>query len=109
ANQLVFSIVVDASAGSHCTTGGTTYSATVPAGSFSWYASQWVHLKTAWRNTGLNRLEIFVDGVRLGNSGTFSAAGLTHGVTYFGGGPRTCAGRGTPCPGGVTLETTRSP
>ena len=56
------------------------YSATVPFGSYFWSPGQWVHLKTAWRNVGLNRLEIFVDEVKLGNSGTlFNPIGLSHG------------------------------
>jgi hypothetical protein len=92
ANTLRFSIVVDAS-NSTCTSGGTTSSVTVPAGQFAWQPGQWIHLKTVWRSSGFGLLEIYVNGILKASSIGYSAVGVTHGQTHFGG----CPGAGT-CP-----------
>jgi hypothetical protein len=92
ADTLRFSIVVDASNPS-CTAGGTTYSVTVPAAQFAWQPGQWIHLKTSWRSSGGGLLEIYVNGILKGQSIGYSAVGVTHGQTHFGG----CPGAGT-CP-----------
>jgi hypothetical protein len=91
-NTLVFSIIVDAS-NATCTSGGTLSSVTVPAGQFAWQPGQWIHLKTVWRSSGFGLLEIYVNGILKGSSIGYSAVGVTHGQTHFGG----CPGAGT-CP-----------
>ena len=92
ANTLRFSIVVNAT-NATCTAGGTTYSATVPAGQFAWQGGQWIHLKTAWRSSGGGLLEIYVNGILKASAIGYNAVGATHGQTHFGG----CPGAGT-CP-----------
>ena len=92
ADTLRFSIVVDAS-NANCTSGGTTYSATVPAAQFAWQPGQWIHLQTKWSSSGGGLLEIYVNGILKAQSIGYRAVGVTHGQTHFGG----CPGAGT-CP-----------
>jgi hypothetical protein len=76
--------------------GGASASSTVSSANYSWRANDWVHIRTAWKNSGLqpDRVRIYVNGVAPNQTvaGTYDAIGMNHGTTLFGG----CSG---PCPG----------
>ena len=76
--------------------GGVSASSTILAANYSWRANDWVHLRTAWKNTGLavDRVKIYVNGVAPTQTiaGAWDGIGMNHGPTLFGG----CSG---PCPG----------
>ncbi|HEY7698989.1 MAG TPA: hypothetical protein VIE88_11270, partial [Vicinamibacteria bacterium] len=76
--------------------GGVSASSTITSANYSWRANDWVHIRTAWKNTGLapDRVKIYVNGVAPTQTvvGTWDGIGMNHGPTLFGG----CAG---PCPG----------
>jgi len=76
--------------------GGVSASSTIAAANYSFRPNDWVHLRTAWKNTGLavDRVKIYVNGVAPTQTvtGTWDGIGMNHGPTLFGG----CSG---PCPG----------
>ncbi len=76
--------------------GGVSASSTITSANYSWRANDWVHLRTAWKNTGLapDRVKIYVNGVAPTQTvvGAWDGIGMNHGPTLFGG----CSG---PCPG----------
>jgi hypothetical protein len=96
ANALRFTIYANASS-STCTSGGTAYSVSVPAGSYSWRAKDWVHLRTTWSSSFPGRLAISMNGVELAFNTGYSAASVTNPPSLYMGG---CSGLG--CPLGST-------
>ena len=97
-NELRFSVLVNY-ADTGCTmpdVNSTNQFLAAPATGYGWRADDWVHIKTTWdAGGGPKKLRLFVEGLELAFSGTYTAPS-SHGPTVFGG----CSGFML-CPGGI--------